>query len=219
MLYKGLSINNLTLVENIYKVNSNRKRSYWWCDCVCGKRSLVRDDHLKSKRVVSCGCFKKKSSVGRPETHGSCKNRKSTSEYSAWMSLKSRCLNPNSPNYKDYGGRGITVCDRWLNSFENFLEDMGKRPAKNYSINRINNDLGYSPENCRWDTSTNQASNTRINRYIELYGIRKSLAEWSRRTSISTYILTRRLDCYKWSVVDALTLEGNLGYYSQCYLF
>src|SRR5205814_10410404 len=93
--------------------------------------------------------------------HGEARRGQLSVEYRTWENIKSRCLNPNYTDWAYYGGRGITVCERWLHSFENFLQDMGRKPGPDYSIDRINNELGYFPENCRWATSSEQAQNQR----------------------------------------------------------
>ena len=135
--------------------------SKWNCKCDCGNEKIVLGHSLISGRSQSCGCLQKelasKYSLGI-KTLGI---KKYTKEYTSWGGMKQRCYNINNPDYKNYGGRGITVCDRWLESFENFIDDMGLKPTPQHSIDRINNNLGYSSENCRWATSKQQNNNTR----------------------------------------------------------
>lgn len=117
-----------------------------------------------------------------------------TKEYSIWSSMKGRCFNKNNKSFPDYGGRGIKVCDRWRGSYGNFLHDMGRSPSPKHSIERIKNNEGYSPENCRWATRTQQANNTRVNRFIEYKGQTKTLAEWCRELNLSYDLIERRLN-------------------------
>jgi len=124
----------------------------WLCQCDCGKHWIVRTDHLRSGKTRSCGCL-------YSERNNYKKSR--TKEYRAWRNMIQRCTNPQHRDYKDYGGRGITVCERWLREFDMFMEDMGTAPSKELSLDRINNDLGYSPENCKWSTAKEQANNKR----------------------------------------------------------
>lgn len=112
-------------------------------------------------------------------------------EYAAWAGIKQRCLNKKNRFYKNYGGRGITVCARWLNSFDNFCADMGPRPSPKHSIERVNNDLGYSPENCKWATKFEQTRNTRRNVILEYNGESKCLTDWA----LSVGIKDATLDC------------------------
>lgn len=123
---------------------------------------------------------------------------------STWNGMKSRCLNPNNAQYHNYGGRGITVCERWRQSFEAFCEDMGPRPPGT-SIDRINNDLGYSPENCRWATPAVQRRNQRTSHYLEFDGKRMVLQDWADYIGISRATLDHRINLLGWSVERALT--------------
>lgn len=125
--------------------------------------------------------------------HGSLIGGKRTPEYSSWESMKGRCLNPRSPSYPKYGGRGITVCDRWVSSFENFLADMGKRPSLSHSLERMDNLKGYDPDNCRWATRTEQQNNRRVNARLTCNGETLTLAQWVKRSGINRDTLNGRL--------------------------
>jgi hypothetical protein len=125
-----------------------------------------------------------------------------SSIYKSWWGMRNRCLNVNSIDYKNYGGRGITVCERWL-KFENFFEDMSPKPV-GLTLERINNDKGYSMENCKWATRTEQSRNRRFNRYFTLNGKTQNLTDWSRETGLKVTTIVMRLK-YGWSVERALT--------------
>lgn len=183
---------------------------YWSCRCECGTLRIVDGSSLKSGRTRSCGCLKKELMKSSRTTHGQYKDGKTTTEINRWMGMKSRCYNLNSPHYKDYGGRGIKVCDRWLESFDNFFEDLGKCP-EGMTLDRINNDGDYEPGNVKWSTRKEQANNRRNNRPIIFNGETKNLLEWATYLGISYNILWGRLRRWDNDVERALTtpVKGN----------
>jgi len=170
---------------------------FWRCLCDCGNIKFVRDANLRSKNTQSCGCnvFK---------THGLSKTR----AYSSWKEMKKRCYVKSSEFYKNYGGRGFTVCDHWLNSFANFFADMGERPI-GHSIERINNNLGYMPSNCKWADSFEQANNTRKIIRFEYQGFNLTTSQWEKKLEYPKGTILRRIK-FGWSVERILTEKINL---------
>jgi len=138
--------------------------SYWICQCICKKRKALLGTNLKSGMTKSCGCKAKELLSVSNRHHGHAPITGLTSEYIAWCNLKARCNNPKRNDYERYGGRGIAVCERWMNSFENFIADMGLKPSPKLSIERIDNHGNYEPSNCKWATSLEQSRNQRPRR-------------------------------------------------------
>jgi len=183
-------------------------QQYWHCLCECGRMTLVgRSDLFKAiGATVSCGCWRREKAAEALTTHGNCKNAKTsgrTPEYRTWAGIIERCGNLQGQNFENYAGRGIKVCERWL-KFEHFLEDMGCRPGKGYSIDRIDNNGNYEPNNCRWATHAEQQRNKRNNVILTHDGFTGTQSEWAVRTGIHLATICARLK-KGWSVADTLT--------------
>ena len=164
----------------------NKKRTIT-CVCDCG---IIKDFILQSVLngySKSCGCYNLKKCSERAIKRNSKHNLYYTSEYNAWQNMKKRCLNPKHKSYKDYGGRGITICESWIVSFENFISDMGFKKDKKLSIERIDNNKGYSKDNCVWANKTKQSRNVRNNVFFIYKGEKKCVSEWSEIFNISRY--------------------------------
>lgn len=177
--------------------------SYWLCSCDCGNQVTVRTYSLLCGRTRSCGCLGAEVARNRLTTHGESKKSK---EYEIWRAMRRRCGNPNAKNYRNYGGRGISVCERW-DSYECFLADMGRCP-EGFSIERKNNDGNYEPSNCIWADPFTQTRNKRVNRIIEFQGVKLILKDWSKKIGISPQTIGHRLKA-GWSIEKALTTSSQ----------
>jgi hypothetical protein len=151
----GNKYSRLTVIA--YK-ETKKGKAYWNCICDCGNNTCISTSDLVTGNTMSCGCLNKEITSKLMTTHGLSK----TSEYFIWLSMKDRCLNPKNKNYFNYGGRGIIISEKWINSFETFLKDMGNKPKK-HSLERVNNNEGYNKDNCKWVTMLKQANNKRNN--------------------------------------------------------
>lgn len=137
------------------------------------------------------------------QIHGHAVHGAQTPTYFSWQHMNDRCYNSNHAFYKDYGGRGISVCERWRKSFTNFLDDMGERPSKLHTIDRIDGNGNYEPDNCRWATRKEQARNRKTNRLIAFNGVTRTLAEWSELTGINREKISWRID-HGWPIEKAM---------------
>lgn len=176
---------------------SKHQKSLWNCTCDCGNHVVVDTSTLTQGNTKSCGCLR----TDELQRRGFRKDI-GTKTYRIWQAMLNRCRNKNVPHYCNYGGRGITVCDRWAN-YENFVSDMGKCPEGDMSIDRIDNDGNYEPGNCRWATRKEQNRNKRGNRLITYDGETMILKEWAERLDIDQASLRERLE--KWDLSRALT--------------
>ena len=170
--------NRLLVLE---RTKNKGKKTAWKCLCDCGNIVYVETTNLTSNRTKSCGCLKMEKLIQRSTTH----NQRHTKLYEVWKTMKQRCFNPNNQSFHRYGGRGISVCEEWKNSFSSFYEWSIKNEYKEgFSIDRIDNNGDYCPKNCRWADKLTQANNTRTNKYISFQGEVKTLAQWSRILNI-----------------------------------
>jgi hypothetical protein len=196
----GQRFSRLTVIEF---VEIRDGVAMWSCLCSCGNKLVCRGVNLKKNNTKSCGCLKRDVTIARNISLKTTHGMYSTPIYKVWASMKRRCCCPSSHNYKNYGGRGITICKRWM-SFENFYEDMGDRPSDQHSIERLDNDKGYNRENCCWVLPEQQTRNKRSNRNITYKGETKILADWAKQFNISRVTISSRIK-RGWSVEDALT--------------
>jgi hypothetical protein len=161
-------------------------------ECGCGVRRVLWKSNVRPGHTQSCGCLRRAATAERSTTHGHKADGKRSRVYVAWMNMKGRCYNRNRKDYPDYGGRGIVVCDRWKDSFENFLADMGEPPAGG-TLGRKENDGPYEPGNCRWETSAEQSLNKRNSHRVEAFGKSLTISEWATETGIGYVTLLKRL--------------------------
>jgi len=198
----GQKFGRLTVLERVKNDNYGHVR--WLCQCECNKRTLVKGYNLKSGHTKSCGCLMRELKKEKFYIHGhNCRNNPSRT-YRTWDHMIQRCTNPNCWFYKHYGGRGIRVYKRWL-KFENFLQDMGERP-ENMTLDRVDNNGDYCPENCQWSTQKRQCRNTRSNKLITINGITRCLSEWCEIYQKPYNTVLCRIIRYKWTPEEALEL-------------
>lgn len=183
----GVKIGRLLVMKRVAGPNG---RAWWKCQCECGAEITVDGKRLRQKHTRSCGCLRV--DFGRSKrTHGHTAVPGKTREYRSWQNMKKRCLVPTNTHFKDYGGRGIRICERWM-VFDNFIKDMGRCPP-GYSIERTNNDRNYEPGNCRWATQDTQCNNKRSNITVDILGAPVTVAQAARFLSLNFHWLMYRV--------------------------
>ena len=180
----GNKYERLTVIE--FAGVGKENRAMWRCKCDCGNEVVVSGKSLRSGNTRSCGCLVNEHARENNDRYVKKHGKTDTRLFKVWVSMKNRCKNPNATNYADYGGRGITIWDEWDNNFEEFFDwalSQGYDPAAKRgqcTIDRIDNSMGYSPDNCRFANAAEQANNRRSTRHVTYNGIRKNLSEWAR---------------------------------------
>lgn len=204
----GKRFGRLVVLEKLQERNKHRS-VLWLCKCDCGNTIKAPTSSLTTGNTTSCGCLRKENSINACTKHGFTSNGKLEKLYLVWRHMKHRCTSPNDKSYKNYGGRGITVCDEWYNSYLAFREWAYENGySENYNrlectIDRIDNNKGYCPENCRWTDSVTQANNKSNNYYITFNNETHTASEWGKIVGIKGYNITRRIKA-GWSIEEAL---------------
>ncbi len=178
---------------------------YYQCRCDCGKEKCIAIYDIINGHTKSCGCLAIESKLVAKLIHGEGKRGRFTKEFRAWTNIRQRCYNQNNRAYKNYGGRGIRVCDRWMVSFENFLNDVGRAPSNDHSLDRINNNGDYEDGNCKWSTRKEQNNNTRQNLMIEYKGEIKTCAQWCTVLNLNYNRIRQRIQKFNYSPEKAFT--------------
>ncbi len=181
-----MKFGRLTVLREEKVPEGPKFRTHYVCICDCGNEMRARKGHIESGITSSCGCLQRERASESSYVHGYSHRE----EFGAYKLMISRCTNPDYDSYSYYGGRGITVCDRWLESFGNFIEDMGERPGPGYTIERIDNNSNYGPENCKWATRKEQGRNRCSTRLITLNDKTQCVSDWAADMKISRNALS-----------------------------
>jgi len=195
----GKVFGKLTVIS---KHSTIKRCTRWKCKCECGNEAIVLGESLKSGATKSCGCYRKEITKIKATTHGLSKDKL----YDIWCDMKRRCYNPKNKRYENYGGRNIKVCEEW-HEFKPFYDwALNNGYIEGLTIDRINNNGDYEPDNCRWATAIVQMNNTTRNHFVEFKGQIKTISQWSKITGISQDVIKDRLTKLGWSAERALTV-------------
>lgn len=192
--------------------SEGKNRSFCWCLCDCGNYKEIRLDGLKSGATKSCGCLQKEIAKQNKSSFKHGKSGGKNKLYEIWYGLKQRCLNPNGPSWKYYGGRGIAVCEEWKNNYLKFEEwALSNGYKKGLTIDRIDNNGNYCPRNCRWVTRKEQANNRSSNVYLTVFGETKTMLDWFKdeRCKVKIYKTLKSRIEYGWSHEEAITKPNH----------
>lgn len=191
------------------------KKLHYRCRCDCGNEAVVMGVQLRIGKTRSCGCLSSEMTATRNRKHGAIQKvngkRRPSPEYTSWQQIKDRCFNRNNIGYANYGGRGITMSERWVTDFTAFLADVGPKPSRSHSIERLDNDRGYEPGNCVWATRSEQSKNRRNVRYYTYQGATLCLADWARELGMRWHTLQARVTRSGWSIDRAVTTPVEAG--------
>ena len=202
----GQKFGKLTALYRLHNNNNNvkRKRTHWLCICECGNLTDVEVGNLQCGNTNSCGCYNKQRAKESNQTH----SKSHTKLYTIYNNMKQRCYNNDNPRYNDYGGRGIAVCDEWLNDFMSFYKwAMNNDYKEGLTIDRIDNAGNYEPDNCRWVSMTTQNRNKRNNVNYTINGETHCLKEWCEILGLKYGTVKKRIYCYHWNIHKALEVE------------
>lgn len=191
--WTGHKVGRLTVIKEVGKTKNGHYR--WYCECECGGNTIVLSDNIRRKHSNSCGCIRIETVVNMNYRHGMSKKRL----HNTWCSMLQRCNNEADQSYIHYGGRGIKVCDRWY-IFENFMNDMLEGYKDTLTLDRVDNEKGYSKDNCRWADMITQGNNKRTNKKYIVDGIEDTMANHARKYKISTSLVHARINRLKWSI-------------------
>ena len=200
---KGQTFGRLTVISFSHK--DKRGKFFWNCKCICGKEKVIRGEKLRSGNTRSCGCLQREVRGKAKRKHGMTNSKL----YTIWLNMKSRCRYPGNTMYHNYGGRGIRYCDEW-NDFEEFktwAENAGYKEG--LSLERIDVDGNYEPENCKWIPISQQSLNQRRSHRVTAFGKTQTIKEWADESGIKYDTIERRINCYGWSPEEAVSVPPH----------
>ena len=204
----GMRFGRWTVIDKDTERTKSAKVTYWNCICECGSIKSIRHSSLTTGNSRSCGCLHDEVVAKNHYKHGAYHDNLAEPLYYVWNTMRQRCGNPNSEKYKRYGARGITVCEAW-NDYATFREwalSNGYKPNSGLSIDRIDNDKGYCPENCRWVTNSVQSNNRSTNHIVTIHGEKHNIAQWAEIYNMNPQVIRGRIHA-GWNEVDAITTK------------